>query len=149
MPDKGEPTGGMTACGIANLMMARQVLTKDMRSEFNWKGAPDLRDVRAAIVDGCAWLLSHWSPFGDPGKGDVQVNHVYYLWMLECAMDLMGAKELGTHAWYVEAGRQLLGRQRPDGSWRTPGSWQPADVLDTAFAILFLKRAARNLIERK
>jgi hypothetical protein len=146
VPDRGAPTGGMTACGVANLLMVKDVLTRGGRRILEWSRRQDARAYAAAVVDGYAWLNAHWSPFHDPGKGEVQVNHPYWLWMLECAMDLGGFRQLGAHNWYTEAGSALLARQRPDGSWLTKGSWQPADTLDTAFAILFLRRAARHLI---
>lgn len=148
VPDRGEPTGAMTACGLSTLLMTKHILSGEGQQILVWSRRPDVPVWSAAYVDGLAWLARHTGPFPflDPGKKNVQVNHVYWLWMLECAMDLAGDTHLGRTNWYRAAGGELVKRQRPDGSWNTGGTWKPCDVLDTAFAILFLKRACRNLI---
>ena len=62
-------------------------------------------------------------------------------------MDLLGLQLVGSHRWYSEMGQELLNRQRTDGSWRTRESARGHDVLDTCFALLFLKRATKDTIK--
>jgi hypothetical protein len=49
---------------------------------------------------------------------------------------------MGIHDWYARGARAILGAQQADGSW--PGG-QP--VPDTCFAVLFLRRATRPLVD--
>ena len=50
-----------------------------------------------------------------------------------------GTEKFGTHNWYNEGARYLLSKQGADGKW---GSRK-----NTCFAILFLRRATRALVE--
>lgn len=56
---------------------------------------------------------------------------------------------IGAHDWYLEGARYLVGRQGGDGSWNTGmlggKEYKPSAVLDTAWAILFLKKATRPM----
>jgi hypothetical protein len=74
--------------------------------------------------------------------------HLYYLYGLERAASLAGRGLIGQHDWYVEGAKHLVGMQKADGRWSTgalgsPGEFEGSDVLDTAWALLFLKRATR------
>jgi len=76
----------------------------------------------------------------------------YFLYALERAGMLCGVEALGGHKWYPEGVQHLLGAQKPDGSWLSPLPHGDRPVLlnsvwDTCFAILFLKRATRPLVE--
>ena len=75
-------------------------------------------------------------------------QHFYYLYALERAGILYGTEHFGGRAWYAEGAKFLLETQKPDGSWResdyagvAPETW------DTCFAILFLRRATKPLID--
>jgi hypothetical protein len=132
-------SGGMTACGVGCLMAARYSLS--MRAPKVW-ALEDADAVQQSIYDGLAWLDKNWSPWLNPIGGDANY-HIYYLYSVERAMDLVGANLLGKHLWYAEMAEELLKRQEPSGRWVEGGSAQgPAtDVLDTCFALLFLDRA--------
>ena len=80
-------------------------------------------NVRAATPEGCSYRAA--APY-------------YYLYSLERAMILWGARRIGGHDWYLEGAAMLLSWQNPDGSWRGPHG---TPVVDTCFALLFLKRA--------
>ena len=84
----------------------------------------------------------------------------YYLYAVERAMDLRGKELIGKHVWYVEGAKEFLAHQIPvkvknpldanapevQGTyWKTGTTHEPKDVLDTCFALLFLKRATKGL----
>ena len=145
-PDEGEATGGMTACGLANIEMARFVLSDGGKKRAEWNQRPDAKKVQSAIFDGLAWLVKYWSPFENPKKKKTNVYHVYWLYALERSMDLLDLSLVGSHRWYNEMGQELLNRQASDGFWDTKTSLSPSDTLDTSFALLFLKRATKGSI---
>ena len=145
-PDEGKATGGMTACGIANLEMCRFVLSDGGEKRDAWNARPEAEKVQQAIYDGIAWIEKYWSPFNNPHKRSENVYHVYWLYALERAMDLLNLKLVGSHGWYSEMGQMLLNRQERDGHWDSHSTHGPRDTLDTCFALLFLKRATRGTI---
>ncbi len=144
-PKHGQPSGSMTACGLANVMMARFVLTDGARQRKRWDKRADAAKVQASVYDGLAWLDHNWSPFDNP-PGRPFNYHVYYLYSLERAMDLIGDQLVGKHAWYSEMGQELINRQDADGHWNSNSTHEPKDTLDTCFALLFLKRATKDVI---
>jgi hypothetical protein len=137
-PDEGRPTGGMTACGLGVLQIARYVLAG--RDDAAWR-ARDRAAVQQSVYDGLAWLDRNWSAYENPGKQRENVYHVYYLYCVERAFDLLGNQRLGSHLWYAEMAGQLLPRQSPKGFWDSQTAHKPGAVLDTSFALLFLNRA--------
>ena len=91
-----------------------------------------IRTVSQAIHDGFAWLDANWAVERNPGGN--QAWHYYYLYGLERAGVLAGRRWIGEHDWYREGADFLLARQAGIGSWN-------GSILDTAFALLFLKRS--------
>jgi hypothetical protein len=159
-PDRSEgvATGSMTACGVANLLMARDVLLAEPGAKTEWAKRGYDKAVDKAIWDGLAWLDLNWSAFSN---AYTQVGyHTYYLYALERAMDLLGKNLVGTHTWYPDGARELLNRlqrtkvkvraekgaEQDAVFWNTNSTHDPKDVLDTCFALLFLKRATRDMI---
>ncbi len=150
--DAGKATGGTTACGIALVRMTTYVLTNGgQRPDGIHERDEGLQQTVAASLGAAyAWLDRNWSAYVNPGKRAGQkVLHHHWLWAVETAQDLDPERPptVGSHEWYREMGEQLLNRQRADGSWRVQGTWEPADVLDTALAVLFLQRATRRLVD--
>ncbi|MCC7139688.1 MAG: hypothetical protein IT460_14790 [Planctomycetes bacterium] len=139
--DEGRPTGGMTACGIGTIMAARYILMK--RDDESWKKR-DQNAVQQSIYDGCAWLDANWSPFENPQKKSENVYHIYYLYCVERAFDLIGNNLVGKRHWYVEMAQQLVGRQNEKGFWDSNSTHKPGEVLDTCFSLLFLKRSTKG-----
>ena len=135
--DERRASGAMTACGVGNLMMSRFQLAT--RSPKAW-ALEDAAGLQAAVYDGLAWLDLHWDPISNPGGG-VAGYHVYYLYCVERAMDLVGARRLGKHLWYVDMTEQLLPLQKKAGFWDSQSTLANGPVLDTCFALLFLHRA--------
>ena len=156
---EGKATGSMTGCGLATLLIAKEVLnqTEKGRKEFLEKKLD--KTVDTAVYDGIAWLDLHWSPFTNPQS---QYGYpIYYLYCVERAMDIFGKNLVGKHLWYTEGARKILdnakkakvverlkkGTRDVDGMyWETGNTHEPKDVLDTCFALLFLKRATKDLV---
>jgi hypothetical protein len=158
-PDRteGKATGAMTGCGLANLLIAREVLRETDKGRRELLEKLD-EPIATAVNDGLAWLDLHWSAFQNPSGGG---HHIYYLYCVERAMDILGKNLIGTHPWYTEGARKILdnakqakvqealkkGTREVDGMyWETGATHEPKDVLDTCFALLFLKRATKDLV---
>ncbi len=140
-PDEGQATGGMTACGVCNLMVARYVLMK--REDKLWQGR-DQNAVQQSIYDGCAWLDMNWTGYENPKKQRENVYHIYHMYCVERAFDLIGNNLLGKHPWYQEFAENLCGRQSDKGFWNSGSTLKPEEVLDTCFALLVLKRSTKG-----
>lgn len=119
-------TGSMTTSGLAGLAICREGLWRSRRF-----GGRDRKLTEDALRDGLAWLQEHFAVDVNPGM-EAQ-HHLYYLYGLERLGMLVERRWLGAHDWYREGADLLLAQQREDGSW--------GDHVDTAFAVLFLKRA--------
>ncbi len=124
--------GGMTACGICSLILCRAQLAKAApKKELNDK-------MTRGIFDGLAWLQTNWSVSSNPGG---HRSHYYYLYGLERVGVLGTIDKIGEHNWYIEGATLLIGAQKPEGLWDSKTEIEPCDVLDTCFALLFLKKA--------
>ena len=101
------------------------------------------------VVAGVDWMGKNLSVDKNPGgfeDGGGQNGWQYYwLYAVERAGIFYGTEELGGHEWYVEGAKYLLGEQKPDGSWQSKGTDHA--IWDTCFAILFLRRATRPLMD--
>jgi len=153
---EGIATGAMTAAGVANLLMAREILSNDSKAKEGWEARA--KAVDTAVWDGLAWLDANWSSFDN--RGAPGYYPVYYLYALERAMDLLGKNLVGRNLWYSEGAKELLSRKKaaqvkvraekgaeaPAVFWDTDSTHDPEDVLDTCFALLFLKRATKDMI---
>lgn len=161
---EGQATGSMTACGLANILIAKDALENDKKGKKILSKSDIIKRVDRATLDAIAWLDRNWSDFNNPVKNGY---HVYYLYSLERAMDILGRNLCGRHVWYPAGAKQLLKRQnrgeydsykhtkkrkklekekKPGTFWDTDSTHEPHDVLDTCFALLFLKRATHGLV---
>jgi hypothetical protein len=156
---EGKATGSMTACGIANLLLAKDALSRTKKGQKLWKEAEIDHRVEKGIWDGLAWLDLNWSAFTNTKSS--YGYHIYYLYAIERAQDLRGKELIGKHLWYREGALEILKRQQAakvidptkrgarekDGVfWMTNATHEPKDVLDTCFALLFLKRATKEMV---
>lgn len=124
-------TGSMTTAGMAGITICQDELWASRKFTAEQRSR-----CRKAIRDSMAWLQDNFEVArnpGQPGGG----WHAYYLYGLERAGILARTRFLGTKDWYLEGATYLLANQRSDGSWQTDHV-----LLDTAFGVLFLKRAA-------
>jgi hypothetical protein len=144
-------TGSMTTAGIACLSICHHALTLKRDGTRRDKPLPIYTDqlnrqVRRAIQDGFAWLDINFAVDHNPPR-QAAAWHYYYLYGLERAGILGGRTLIGKHDWYITGSRYLVGKQRDDGRWHTGtlggSDYEGSDVLDTAWAILFLKKATR------
>ena len=103
------------------------------------KGPVDFRKIREAQSDGNNWIRSHFEV--DPPQWTY-----YYLYALERYYAFREAAEgERDDRWYSDAARYLIRSQAEDGSWKHRDNYQ---VIDTAFAVLFLLRSSKKSIER-
>jgi len=92
------------------------------------------RKVEEAMAKAAAWLEAHYDVEKVPfGRGWHHGNYYYYMYGLERYAVFFGLDTIAGHDWYREGAEALLARQHRDGSW--------GNLEDTAFAILFLRRA--------
>ncbi len=156
---EGKATGSMTACGLGTLLIAKEVICETEKGRKRFLEAKLDKKVEKAVYDALAWLDLNWSSFQNPHSQ--YGYHIYYLYSLERAMDILGKRLVGTHLWYPEGARKILDagqsatvkeRQKkgtkdvPGTFWMTNSTHEPKDVLDTCFALLFLKRATQGLV---
>jgi hypothetical protein len=137
--DRG--TGSMTCAGLTSLIIAESEL-------FAMKelGAALKRKIEQAKKQGLVWLQEHYTVRGcPPSAGFWSVFHTYYLYSLERVGVLYGIRRFGEHDWYAEGALVLLREQREDGSWLSPDE---IATVDTAFALLFLKKATMRVATR-
>lgn len=140
-------TGSMTTAGLSSLailkamLMEQGALTADLR-----------RDIDRGLWDAIAWMQANFEVDGNPGMG--RTWQYYYLYGMERAGVIAGKRFFGSHDWYREGAEMLVADQVQDGRWAPRGQLggfgggargQPSpyrtDLLDTCFALLFLKRA--------
>jgi hypothetical protein len=121
--NSGEARGSMTAGAVGALCILDYLQGKDWRED---------RDV----LQGMQWINRHFSVTENPEMGEKW--YYYYMYGLERAGMLFGTETIGSHRWYREGADQLIKDQAANGSWG-------GSVVDTCFAILFLKRATRRL----
>lgn len=135
--------GSMTTAGIAALAICRDMLLKPERFSAY---TPEMdRNVGRSVQDGFAWLDKNFSVAHNPPKG-ASGWHYYYLYGLERACAFAGREAVGSHDWYAEGAALLVKQQKPDGRWATGtlgADYTPSDICDTAWALLFLKKASR------
>ena len=130
--DRGH--GSMVCAGLTSLIIAQSELvrTKDLDESLRAR-------LEAAKRAGLAWLQRNYSVRGcPPAAGFWSVFYLYYLYSLERVGVLYGIKEISGHDWYLEGAVLLVRDQRADGGWI---SYDEIPVVDTAFALLFLKKA--------
>ena len=95
------------------------------------------------LQNGLGWMTKNFSVLKNPGTKK-QAHYYYFMYAMERVGIFTGLEKLGKHWWYAEGAKELLARQKADGSWYG-GADEVDAVIDTCFAILFLRRATRLL----
>jgi hypothetical protein len=124
-------TGSMTTAGLAGLVICQDELWASRRFTAEQRSR-----TRKGVRDAMAWLQENFDVTRNPGQPEGGW-HFYYLYGLERAGILARTRFIGTKDWYLEGATWLVGTQRSDGSWMVEHV-----LLDSAFAVLFLKRSA-------
>ena len=126
-------TGAMTTAGMACLVICQDELWKSRRFT-----ADERKASRRSIRDAMAWIQDNFDVTKNPGEHGGGW-HYYYLYGLERAGVLARQRFMGAHDWYYIGANHLLDSQRSGGSWSREDT-----LLDTCFAILFLKRSSQR-----
>ena len=74
-------------------------------------------------------------------KDDERRPDYYFLWSLERVGVLYNLPKIDGKDWYAWGRGPLLAKQNKDGSWTGGNYWGSNNILDTCFALLFLKQA--------
>lgn len=114
-----EPSGSMTAAGIATLHLCEEQYGRPLSK---W-----VRHKEAAL----RWLEEHFQVADNPGTPGAW--HFYYLYTVERVGAYLERETFGDMPWYEAGATWLVEHQRDSGDW-----WNDAQ---TCFALLFLKRA--------
>jgi hypothetical protein len=125
-------TGSMTTAGAACLMICQSMLWSSKRF------SPDERErTRKGLADALAWMQRHFDVSSNPGVARTRHGwHYYYLYGLE-RMGILGhLRFVGKSDWYFDGAELLMFEQADEGGW------MGGDVVDSAFALLFLKRSS-------
>ncbi len=134
----GNPWPAMTCSGLLGLAVAHGLVAEG-QSHGNPLDDPPIRR-------GLAMLGREINRDDEKRALDL-----YYLWSVERVGVLYGLRKIGEQDWYEWGRKQLLAEQRGDGTWNEStfyGGNPP--VVDTCFALLFLKQAnlARDLTSK-
>jgi hypothetical protein len=73
--------------------------------------------------------------------GEKRPPDLYFLWSLERVGVLFGLPKIADKDWYAWGAKALLARQARDGSWAGSSYYGSNPIVDTSFALLFLKQA--------
>jgi hypothetical protein len=140
------PGVGLVTTDASSGAMTTAALTGLIVSEF-YQGK-DWKDDKA-VQRGIDWLAANFSVVTNPGGSPIW--HYYFLYGLERVGTISGLHDFGPHAWYKEGAEYLIRTQAADGSWKglNAGAALTDPVIDTCFAILFLKRATPPLEKPK
>ena len=138
--------GSMTAAAVNALILIRDEMVEDPAEKKNWEKVE--AECNVMIGDGMAWMIANWSMTENPKVG--MHRFYYYLYTIERMAMLGGFDEIGAHDWYNEGAKVLLGQQeKKDGAnkgmWDIGHEIQPSDLLNTCYALLFLKRATTGV----
>jgi hypothetical protein len=129
----------MTVAGLLGLG-AGHGMTAEARGNVSSLGGVQDSAIRA----GFEALAPHiGQPLGSgPGAiGNSNTINLYFLWSIERVAVMYNLTKIGDKDWYRDWALALAGRQQGDGSWNVGGFHQTNPVLDTALALLFLRRA--------
>jgi hypothetical protein len=127
----------MTAVGLLGLAVGHGLNNRDADGK-----AKGLQDPR--ILQGFVALNQHVGKPSGQWQNREMVN-LYVLWSIERVAVLYNLATIGEKDWYRWGAEILVANQQPRGNWDRGGYHGASPVIDTCFALLFLKRA--NLVE--
>ncbi len=133
--------GSMTTSGCVSLIICKYALEEMKQLPKGIK-----KKLNKGIRDGAAWLAHMWRTDMNPSTRGMAGHLLYYWYGVERVGILGLIPWFGTHEWYKEGVGFLKRTQNPDGSWDAGGRGTSGPVPDTAWALLFLRRATTPLI---
>ena len=136
--NRGTPS--MTCVGLLGLALGHGAAMPPQRTSDDPAPRPT---SDPAIERGLASLALS---IGDAKKAHAgQPPNLYFLWSLERVAMLYRLPTIGGKDWYGWGANFLLAQQKPGGNWHVGNYPGASDPLDTAFALLFLRRS--NLVQ--
>jgi hypothetical protein len=145
-PQAGTPA--MTGAGLLGLAVGLGLVADHIDPRARGENFKD-----PGVEKGFTFLGQHiGKPLGAKkprAKKRTQIN-LYFLWTVERCGVLFQRREIAGKDWYRWGEELLLDHQQNDGSWMAGGYPGSMPVVDTCFALLFLKRAnlAKNLTKK-
>lgn len=143
----GAPShGSMATGGLGALVIYKFWLQRLYNSGIGYK-------ENSHVKNGLKWLGDNFTVSTNPNyktppdtdKAKYFKWLYYYLYALERAGVLYGTEKFGSHEWYIEGAKYLLNEQKQDGHWAEKEDQAQQTIVDTCWAILFLKRATKPL----
>ncbi len=134
---KRNSSGAMTTAGITVLTVAIRSLEEDGRGSGLTRRAAKALEKAWEYLERCFTATGNFA-----GRNGVisqvfpsrsAAHHFYYLYGLERVAALSDRSRIGGRSWYQEGARTILHYESDTGGW--------GDLLNTSFALLFLKRA--------
>jgi hypothetical protein len=121
---RGKGTPAMTGVGLLGLAVGHGLGPDD----------PKRKPARDADIDrGLAALARR--------VGEKSEVNLYFLWTLERVCVLYGLRQIEGKDWYRWGADRLLDRQEAKGGWQQGVYHGSTELVDTALALLFLRRA--------
>lgn len=143
LPGSARSTGSMTTAGVASLYICGNALSmrrsRGRASDGSIVCCTTYVEYRP-IARGLRWLALNFSAERNPNSGSW---YYYYMYGLERVGILSGLRHFGEHDWYREGATELL-RRHQGGGWR-----EVHEVVDTAFALLFLAKGHKPILFNK
>lgn len=136
-----KPYASMTVAGIAVLEISKQHLSKDDVKEF---------DLDKKIAHAWDWMTVNAHEIGS----DHALSTLYFHYGLERAAILSDRKKVGSVDWYRRGAEMLVAMQGRHGGWSSSWEIRPGALkgtgspVDTAFAILFLRRKFKKVLPK-
>ena len=128
---------GYTSGGTLSMTTAAMASIELCRKQLGGKYPQKTRkEIKRTVAEGMAWITQNFTVARNYGFSS---QHFYTLYGIERVGAVYGISHLGEHDWYNNGATFLVDAQHQNGYW--PDKDEPSSLPDTAFALLFLKRA--------
>lgn len=128
--------GSMTVAGVVSLTIAKCYLKEDYKND-------------PTIQKGLDWLAKNITFSTNPGALFFDMPdwwQYYYIYGLERVGAILDTEKIGDCTWYQSGAVYLVKNQQKGGTWNQGADDRFSEMMvDTCFAILFLKRATPTL----
>jgi hypothetical protein len=138
---KAVSSGPMTGAGLFCLAVAQAAELREYKKNQGKKDAESTDVPTASLLENPIFSRG-LKRTGDFAAGIGGGGNRYFMWSVERIGVLLGLDKLGETDWYTVGADGLIAQQQETGGWTS--AWTEADpegLSDTAFAILFLRKA--------